>query len=93
MLRCTTMTPCETLGDLIQLVYGDDGAFIERQNIETFSLDNREFEHNYCVDVTDPSADFFLESSKSSPFLMKRSNPKSIFNRHGRFVSSWIAQR
>jgi DNA-directed RNA polymerase II subunit RPB1 len=45
-----------SLGDLIQFVYGEDGmdgAFIERQKIETFGLDNDTFEHNYRVDVTD----------------------------------------
>ncbi|KIK43849.1 hypothetical protein CY34DRAFT_803352 [Suillus luteus UH-Slu-Lm8-n1] len=45
-----------SLGDLIQFVYGEDGmdgAFIERQKIETFGLDNEAFEHNYRVDVTD----------------------------------------
>ena len=50
-----------SLGDLIQFVYGEDGmdgAFIERQNIETFALNNREFEHDYRVDVTDPSGGF-----------------------------------
>jgi hypothetical protein len=33
-----------SLGDLIQFVYGEDGmdsAFIERRNIVTFSLNNR----------------------------------------------------
>jgi hypothetical protein len=45
-----------SLGDLIQFMYGEDGmdgAFIERQKIETFGLDNEAFEHNYRVDVTD----------------------------------------
>ncbi|KAG2367401.1 hypothetical protein BDR07DRAFT_1525300, partial [Suillus spraguei] len=45
-----------SLGDLIQFVYGEDGmdgAFIKRQKIETFGLDNEAFEHNYRVDVTD----------------------------------------
>ena len=32
--------------------------FIERQNIDTFSLNNKEFEHNYRVDVTDPVGSF-----------------------------------
>jgi hypothetical protein len=32
-----------------------DRAFIEKQSIETFRLSNKEFEHNYRVDVTDPS--------------------------------------
>ncbi|KAL0945704.1 hypothetical protein HGRIS_014853 [Hohenbuehelia grisea] len=50
-----------SLGDLIQFVYGEDGmdgAFIEKQTIETFGLNNREFEHNYRVDVTDPAGGF-----------------------------------
>ncbi|KAG1718344.1 hypothetical protein EDB19DRAFT_1650590 [Suillus lakei] len=45
-----------SLGDLIQFVYGEDGmdgAFIEHQKIEMFGLDNEAFEHNYRVDVTD----------------------------------------
>jgi DNA-directed RNA polymerase II subunit RPB1 len=45
-----------SLGDLIQFIYGKDGmdgAFVERQSIDTFSLNNKEFEHNYRVDVTD----------------------------------------
>ncbi|KAH9982072.1 beta and beta-prime subunits of DNA dependent RNA-polymerase [Lactifluus volemus] len=37
---------------------GIDGAYIERQRIETFHLSNREFEHNYRVDVTDPAGGF-----------------------------------
>jgi DNA-directed RNA polymerase II subunit RPB1 len=50
-----------SLGDVLQFVYGEDGmdgAFIERQRIETFHLGNREFEHNYRVDVTDPAGGF-----------------------------------
>ncbi|OAX31301.1 beta and beta-prime subunits of DNA dependent RNA-polymerase [Rhizopogon vinicolor AM-OR11-026] len=43
-----------SLGDLVQFVYGEDGivgAFIERQKINTFGLDNEAFEHNYRVDA------------------------------------------
>jgi DNA-directed RNA polymerase II subunit RPB1 len=50
-----------SLGGLIQFVYGEDGmggAFIERQHINTFSLNDQEFEHNYRVDVTDPSGGY-----------------------------------
>ena len=50
-----------SLGDLIQFNYGEDGmdgAFFEKQSIETFGLSNREFEHNYRVDVTDPAGGF-----------------------------------
>ncbi|KAK7680368.1 hypothetical protein QCA50_016608 [Cerrena zonata] len=35
-----------------------DGAFIERQNIETFALTDKEFEHDYRLDFTDPSGGF-----------------------------------
>jgi DNA-directed RNA polymerase II subunit RPB1 len=54
---CYDGTVQNSLG-LIQFVYGEDGmdgAFIERQNIDTFS---KEFEHNYRVDVTDPVGGF-----------------------------------
>ncbi|KAI0286600.1 beta and beta-prime subunits of DNA dependent RNA-polymerase [Russula aff. rugulosa BPL654] len=50
-----------SLGDVLQFIYGEDGmdgAYIERQRIETFHLNNREFEHNYRVDVTDPAGGF-----------------------------------
>lgn len=50
-----------SLGDLIQFTYGEDGmdgAYIERQSIKTFSLDDHEFRHRYRVDVTDPSGGF-----------------------------------
>ncbi|KAI0311763.1 beta and beta-prime subunits of DNA dependent RNA-polymerase [Amylostereum chailletii] len=50
-----------SLGDLLQFVYGEDGmdgAFIERQHIDTFSLKDRDFEYSYRVDVTDPQGGF-----------------------------------
>ena len=50
-----------SLGDLIQFIYGEDGmdgAFIERQKIDTFALNNKEFEHKYRVDVTDKEGGF-----------------------------------
>ncbi|KAK0440787.1 DNA-directed RNA polymerase II, subunit 1 [Armillaria borealis] len=58
---CYDGTVRNSLGDLIQFVYGEDGmdgAFIEKQSIDTFGLNNREFEHNYRVDVTDPTGGF-----------------------------------
>ncbi|KAF8972572.1 hypothetical protein BDZ97DRAFT_1901130 [Flammula alnicola] len=61
VMVCYDGTVRNSLGDLIQFVYGEDGmdgAFIEKQTIETFGLNNREFEHNYRVDVTDPSGGF-----------------------------------
>ncbi|KIP04024.1 hypothetical protein PHLGIDRAFT_76648 [Phlebiopsis gigantea 11061_1 CR5-6] len=61
VMVCYDGTVRNSLGDLIQFVYGEDGmdgAFIERQNIDTFAMNNREFEHDYRVDVTDPSGGF-----------------------------------
>lgn len=61
VMVCYDGTVRNSLGDLIQFVYGEDGmdgAFIEKQNIETFGLNNQEFEHNYRVDVTLPAGGF-----------------------------------
>ncbi|KAL6301005.1 beta and beta-prime subunits of DNA dependent RNA-polymerase [Sparassis latifolia] len=61
VMVCYDGTVRNSLGDLIQFVYGEDGmdgAFIERQQLETYNLNNREFEHDYRVDVTDPSGGF-----------------------------------
>lgn len=61
VMVCYDGTVRNSLGDLIQFVYGEDGmdgAFIERQNIDTFTLNDKEFEHNYRVDVTDPQGGF-----------------------------------
>ncbi|KAF7974929.1 hypothetical protein HWV62_10969 [Athelia sp. TMB] len=61
VMVCYDGTVRNSLGDLIQFVYGEDGmdgAFIERQNIDTFNLSHKEFEHNYRVDVTDPAGGF-----------------------------------
>lgn len=61
VMVCYDGTVRNSLGDLLQFVYGEDGmdgAFIERQNIETFNLSHKEFEHNYRVDVTDPAGGF-----------------------------------
>ena len=61
VMVCYDDTVSNSLGDLIQFNYGEDGmdgVFIEKQSIETFGLSNREFEHNYRVDVTDPAGKF-----------------------------------
>lgn len=58
---CYDGTVRNSLGDLIQFTYGEDGmdgAYIEKQNIETFGLNNNEFQHNYRVDVTNVSGGF-----------------------------------
>ncbi|TFK38673.1 hypothetical protein BDQ12DRAFT_683152 [Crucibulum laeve] len=61
VMVCYDGTVRNSLGDLIEFVYGEDGmdgAYIEKQTIETFGLNNKEFEHNYRVDVTDPAGGF-----------------------------------
>ncbi|EKM83352.1 hypothetical protein AGABI1DRAFT_65857 [Agaricus bisporus var. burnettii JB137-S8] len=61
VMVCYDGTVRNSLGDLIQFVYGEDGmdgAFIEKQTIETFGLNDKEFQHNYRVDVTDPEGGF-----------------------------------
>jgi DNA-directed RNA polymerase II subunit RPB1 len=58
---CYDGTVRNSSGDLVQWIYGEDGmdgAFIEKQTIETFGLNDREFEHNYHVDVMDPAGSF-----------------------------------
>jgi len=53
VMVCYDGTVRNSLGDLVQFVYGEDrmdGAFIEKQTIETFALNDREFERNYRVD-------------------------------------------
>ncbi|KAF9261934.1 beta and beta-prime subunits of DNA dependent RNA-polymerase [Marasmius fiardii PR-910] len=61
VMVCYDGTVRNSLGDLIQFVYGEDGmdgAYIEKQSTDTFGLNDKEFEHNYRVDVTDPSGGF-----------------------------------
>ena len=77
VILCYDGTVRNSLGDLVQFIYGEDGmdgAFIERQNIDTFGLNHKEFEHNYRVDVTDPSGGFLrvhrvLSGSRRSGWL------------------------
>ncbi|TEB32500.1 beta and beta-prime subunits of DNA dependent RNA-polymerase [Coprinellus micaceus] len=61
VMVCYDGTVHSSLGDFIQFVYGEDsmdGAFSEKQSIETFTLHNAEFQHKYRVDVTDPAGGF-----------------------------------
>ncbi len=41
-----------------------DGAFIEKQTIETFGPNDKEFKHNYRVDATDPAGVFLPRVSQ-----------------------------
>ncbi|KAE9397212.1 beta and beta-prime subunits of DNA dependent RNA-polymerase [Gymnopus androsaceus JB14] len=61
---------------------GMDGAFIEKQNIDTFSLNDREFEHNYRVDVTDPTGGFLPGVLQYLPVNLSRivQNATQIFH-------------
>ncbi|KAF6751321.1 RNA polymerase II large subunit [Ephemerocybe angulata] len=61
VMVCYDGTVRNSLGDLIQFVYGEDGmdgAYIEKQSIETFGLNDKEFAHKYRVDVMDPAGGF-----------------------------------
>ncbi|KAJ7451085.1 DNA-directed RNA polymerase II, subunit 1 [Mycena latifolia] len=61
VMVCYDGTVRNSLGDLIQFVYGEDGmdgAFIEKQNVDTFALNDESFRHNYRVDVTDGKTGF-----------------------------------
>ncbi|KAL4072341.1 hypothetical protein V8B97DRAFT_2040266 [Scleroderma yunnanense] len=54
-------TMCNSLGNLVQLIYGKDGmdgTFIRQQKIDMFVLSNKEFEHKYCIDVMDKEGGF-----------------------------------
>jgi hypothetical protein len=54
----------------LQFVYGEDGmdgAFIKRQDIDMFSLNNKMFEHNYQIDVADPVGGFLPDVLQVGP--------------------------
>ena len=57
VMVCYDGTVHNSLRDLIRFIYysedGMDGAFIEQQKIDTFGMSDKEFEHQYQVDVTD----------------------------------------
>ncbi|QSL64587.1 hypothetical protein MERGE_001888 [Pneumocystis wakefieldiae] len=51
-----------SLGDIIQLVYGEDGLdgiSVEYQNLDSLRLSNEEFDRRYRVDVMDPKKTIF----------------------------------
>src|SRR5271156_3787814 len=51
---CYDGTVRNSLGDIIQFTYGEDGmdgAFIERQRVETYHLSNGAFHRKYRVDI------------------------------------------
>ncbi|KTW31322.1 DNA-directed RNA polymerase II subunit rpb1 [Pneumocystis jirovecii RU7] len=51
-----------SLGDIIQLVYGEDGldgVSVEYQNLDSLRLSNEEFDRRYRVDVMDPKKTIF----------------------------------
>ncbi|KAH8797388.1 RNA polymerase Rpb1, domain 6-domain-containing protein [Flagelloscypha sp. PMI_526] len=61
VMVCYDGTVRNSLGDLVQFVYGEDGmdgAFIEKQRYEIYAISDREFEHRYRIDVADPAGGF-----------------------------------
>ncbi|KAF7371316.1 DNA-directed RNA polymerase subunit [Mycena sanguinolenta] len=56
VMLCYDGTVRNSLGDVIQFVYGEDGmdgAFIEKQDVPTFACADSAFQHDYRVDVMD----------------------------------------
>src|ERR1700749_3233132 len=56
VMVCYDGTVRNSLGDLIQFIYGEDGmdgAFLENQNLPTFYLNDHSFDHKYRADVVD----------------------------------------
>ncbi|KAF8584960.1 beta and beta-prime subunits of DNA dependent RNA-polymerase [Ramaria rubella] len=61
VMVCYDGTVRNSLGDLLQFTYGEDGmdgAFIERQSVDPYHLTDKSFERRYRVDVTEPSKGF-----------------------------------
>jgi hypothetical protein len=79
---CYDGTVRNSLCDLIQFVYGKDcgdGAFMERQKIDTFSLHS---EHNYQIDVTDSVGGFLpglYDLESGACVYMNRISGETIF--------------
>ncbi|KAH6905398.1 hypothetical protein BKA70DRAFT_1431009 [Coprinopsis sp. MPI-PUGE-AT-0042] len=56
VMVCYDGTVRNSLSDVLQFIYGEggmDAAFIEKQNINTFTLDDKSFDHTYRMNVTD----------------------------------------
>ncbi|KAL1667203.1 hypothetical protein EV715DRAFT_255403 [Schizophyllum commune] len=56
VMVCYDGTVRNSLGDLVQFIYGEDGmdgAFIERQGVDTLLMGDREMEKKYKIDITD----------------------------------------
>ncbi|KNZ48173.1 DNA-directed RNA polymerase [Puccinia sorghi] len=50
-----------SLGDIVQFVYGEDGVdggTVEYQNLDSVRLSNEKFDKKFRVDVTDPKSDY-----------------------------------
>ncbi len=62
-----------SLGDIIQFVYGEDGmdgAFVEKQKIDTVRMDNGKFQNMYRLDITRSDLlEEFLESTVKDQVL------------------------
>ncbi|KAL1747355.1 hypothetical protein HDZ31DRAFT_32193 [Schizophyllum fasciatum] len=56
VMVCYDGTVRNSLGDLVQFIYGEDGmdgAFIERQGVDTLLMGDREMEKKYKIDIID----------------------------------------
>ncbi|KAJ7668592.1 hypothetical protein DFH06DRAFT_1126070 [Mycena polygramma] len=80
VMVCYDGTVRDPLGDLIQFVYGEDGmdgAFIEKQNVDTFALTDEQFRHNYRVDVTDEKSGFMSLGMGERLIVVRSDDPRS----------------
>ncbi|KAG9079149.1 DNA-directed RNA polymerase II subunit rpb1 [Ceratobasidium sp. 370] len=58
---CYDGTVCNSLGDIVQFSYGEDGmdgAFVERQSVEPYRLSHHAFDRKYRVDVLETGSGF-----------------------------------
>ncbi|KAJ7758196.1 beta and beta-prime subunits of DNA dependent RNA-polymerase [Mycena maculata] len=61
IMVCYDGTVRNSRGELIQLIYGEDGldgARVEKQNIDTLALGDQELRDNYCIDAKNGRAGF-----------------------------------
>ncbi|CAG8470140.1 13405_t:CDS:2 [Ambispora gerdemannii] len=81
-----------SLGDVIQFCYGEDGmdgCFVEKQTLDSLNLNDNEFERKYLVDLTNPAYTFTSGSlaPKLENLLQQESEARTLQNF---FQKEWI---
>ncbi|KAJ7649388.1 hypothetical protein DFH06DRAFT_1331760 [Mycena polygramma] len=77
VMVCYDRTVRNSLDDLIQFVNGEDGmdgAFIQKQNVDTFALTDEQLRHNYCVDANLDEESALLLDRLIRTFILPRVN-------------------